>query len=202
MLVIVFNFKSMKKSILFYMLILLPILNSCSKEDEEFYNAVYTSIPNLVTLEVESNYNVNDVLWLNTNNFSRYLNQPNQTTPLDVFKTTKSNYFVFTYRLEKKINEVDWENVSVGNNFVVEKGRITTNLYITGYADFNSTTNQYEHRGGIKLTQPGQYRLVFFDGYNGSNFDLISDSANNFTFLTINTSAVNLSGTTYNFTVN
>ncbi|WP_276979075.1 hypothetical protein [Flavobacterium filum] len=192
----------MKKSILFYMLILLPILNSCSKEDEEFYNAVYTSIPNLVTLEVESNYNVNDVLWLNTNNFSRYLNQPSQTTPLDVFKTTKSNYFVFTYRLEKKINEVDWENVSVGNNFVVEKGRITTNLYITGYADFNSTTNQYEHRGGIKLTQPGQYRLVFFDGYNGSNFDLISDSANNFTFLTINTSAVNLSGTTYNFTVN
>lgn len=192
----------MKKSILFYMLILLPILNSCSKEDEEFYNAVYTSIPNLVTVEVENSYEVNDVLWLNTNNFSRYLNQPNQTTPLDVFKTTKSNYFVFTYRLEKKINNDEWENVTIGNNFEVEKGRITTNVYINGYADFNATTNQYEHRGGIKLTQPGEYRLVFFSGYNGSNFDLISDSANNFTFLTINTTAVNLSGTTYNFTVN
>jgi len=192
----------MKKSILFYILFLLPILNSCSKEDEEFFNAVYTTIPNLVTVEVQSSYNVNDVLWLNTNNFSRYLNQPNQTTPLDVFKTTQSNYFIFTYRLEKKINESEWENVSVGNNFIAEKGRITTNVYVSGYADFNATTNQYEHRGGIRLTQPGDYRLIFFDGYNGSNFDLISDSANNFTFLTINTTAVNLSGTTYNFTVN
>ncbi|MFY7743196.1 MAG: hypothetical protein ACOVQR_11135 [Flavobacterium sp.] len=192
----------MKKSILFYILLLLPILNSCSKEDEEFFNAVYTTIPNLVTVEVQSNYNVNDVLWLNTNNFSRYLNQPNQTTPLDVFKTTRSNYFIFTYRLEKKINESEWENVSVGNNFIAEKGRITTNVYVSGYADFNATTNQYEHRGGIRLTQPGDYRLIFFDGYNGSNFDLISDSANNFTFLTINTTAVNLSGTTYNFKVN
>jgi hypothetical protein len=119
-----------------------------------------------------------------------------------VFKTTRSNYFIFTYRLEKKINESEWENVSVGNNFIAEKGRITTNVYVSGYADFNATTNQYEHRGGIRLTQPGDYRLIFFDGYNGSNFDLISDSANNFTFLTINTTAVNLSGTTYNFTVN
>lgn len=191
----------MKKSILFYIFILLPILISCSKEDEEFYNAVYTSIPNLVTVEVESSYSVNDILWINTNNFSRYLNQPNQTTPLDVFKTTKSNYFVFSYRLEKKINN-DWENVAIGNNYEVEKGRISTNVYITGYADFNATTNQYEHRGGIKLTQSGEYRLVFFEGYNGSNFDLISDSANNFTFLTINTTAVNLNGSTYNFVVN
>jgi hypothetical protein len=192
----------MKKSILFYILFLLPILNSCSKEDEEFFNAVYTTIPNLVTVEVQSSYNVNDVLWLNTNNFSRYLNQPNQTTPLDVFKTTQSNYFIFTYRLEKKINESEWENVSVGNNFIAEKGRITTNVYVSGYADFNATTNQYEHRGGIRLTQPGDYRLIFFDGYNGSNFDLISDSANNFTFLTINTTAVNINGVAYNFTVN
>lgn len=192
----------MKKSILLYMLILLPILNSCSKEDEEFYNAVYTTIPNLVEVEVQENYEVNDVLWLNTNTFSRYLSEPNQTRPLDVFKTTNSSYFAFTYRLEKRINADTWENVAIENNFVVDKGRLATIVYITGYADFNSVTNQYEHRCGIRLTEPGEFRIVFFSGYNGNNFDLISDSGNNKTFLTINTTAQNINGSSYTFTVN
>jgi hypothetical protein len=192
----------MKKSYLFYFLFVLPIFISCSKEDEEFYNAVYTAIPNLVEVEVQNNYVVNDILWLNTNSFNRYLPEPNQTTPLDVFKTSNSNYFAFTYRLEKRINEDTWENIAIENNFVVDKGRLATTIYITGYADFNSTTNQYEHRCGIRLTEQGEYRIVFFSGYNGNNFDLISDSGNNKTFLTINTTAKNISGSSYTFTVN
>ncbi len=191
----------MKKSILFYILLLLPILNSCSKEDEEFFNAVYTTIPGLVTIEAQPSFAVNDIIWLNTNTFSRYLTEPNQTTPLDVYKTTKSETFSFLYRLEKQVNG-EWENVAIGTNFIENKGEMSIGNYITGIAFYNEVTEAYEYRGGIILTQPGQYRIGFFSGFNGFNFDIISESANRSTFLTIATTAFNAPNGFYTFTVN
>jgi len=182
-------------------LTLITLLISCSKEDEEFYNAVYTTIPDLVSIEVQPNYEVNDILWINTNTFSRYLSEPNQTTPLDVYRTTNSQKFSFLYRLEKQVDG-EWENVAVGNNFVEEDGSMSIGNYVTANAIYNSNTETYEFRGGLLLTQTGQYRIGFFSGYNGSNFDIISDSANRSTFLTIATTAINATGGFYNFTVN
>jgi hypothetical protein len=187
------------KYTLFLALITLSI--SCSKEDEEFYNAVYTTIPNLVSIEVQPNYAVNDVLWLNTNAFSRYLSEPNQTTLLDVYRTTNSQKFSFIYRLERQVAG-NWEIVSVGNNTVLDEGEMSIGNYITANAIYNSTTEAYEFRGGLQLTEAGQYRIGFFSGYNGSNFDIISDSANNSTFLTIATTANNVTNGFYTFTVN
>lgn len=187
------------KYTLFLALITLSI--SCSKEDEEFYNAVYTTIPNLVSIEVQPNYAVNDVLWLNTNAFSRYLSEPNQTTLLDVYRTTNSQKFSFIYRLERQVAG-NWEIVSVGNNTVLDEGEMSIGNYITANAIYNSTTEAYEFRGGLRLTEAGQYRIGFFSGYNGSNFDIISDSANNSTFLTIATTANNVTNGFYTFTVN
>lgn len=174
---------------------------SCSKEDEEFYNAVYTNIPGLVSIEVQPSYEVNDVLWLNTDSFSRYLSEPNQTTPLDIYRTTNSQKFSFLYRLEKQVNG-EWENVAVGNNIETNKGQMSIGNYVTAIAMYNPTTESYEYRGGLRLTQTGQYRIGFFNGYNGSNFDIISDSSNNSTFLTIATTAINATNGFYNFTVN
>ena len=187
------------KHTLFLALITLSI--SCSEEDEEFYNAVYTTIPNLVSIEVQPNYAVNDVLWLNTNAFSNYLSEPNQTTLLDVYRTTNSQKFSFIYRLERQVAG-NWEIVSVGNNTVLDKGEMSIGNYITANAIFNSTTEEYEFRGGLRLTQAGQYRIGFFSGHNGSNFDIISDSSNNSTFLTIATTANNVTNGFYTFTVN
>ncbi|MEZ4837625.1 hypothetical protein [Flavobacterium sp.] len=190
------------KALHYTFLFALVILSlSCSKEDEEFYNAVYTTIPGLVTIETESNYEVNDILWLNTNSFSRYLSEPNQTTLLDVYRTTNSQTFSFLYRLEKQVDG-EWENVSVGNNFIENKGEMTIGNYITGIALYNNSNESYEFRGGLVLTEPGQYRIGFFSGFNGSNFDIISESANRSTFLTIATTAVNTVNGFYTFTVN
>lgn len=174
---------------------------SCSKEDEEFYNAVYTAIPGLVAIEVQPGYNVNDVLWLNTNALSRYLPEPDQTTPLDVYRTTNSQKFSFLYRLEKQVNG-EWQNVSVGNNIIEDKGEMRIGNYITANAIYNSNTETYEYRGGLRLTETGQYRIGFFSGYNGTDFDLISDSSNRSTFLTIATTANNTTNGFYHFTVN
>lgn len=184
-----------------FLLALITLSISCSKEDEEFYNAVYTTIPNLVSIEVQPNYAVNDVLWLNTNAFSRYLSEPNQTTLLDVYRTTNSQKFSFIYRLERQVAG-NWEIVSVGNNTVLDEGEMSIGNYITANAIYNSTTEAYEFRGGLRLTEAGQYRIGFFSGYNGSNFDIISDSANNSTFLTIATTANNVTNGFYTFTVN
>ena len=184
-----------------FLLALITLSISCSKEDEEFYNAVYTTIPNLVSIEVQPNYAVNDILWLNTNAFSRYLSEPNQTTLLDVYRTTNSPKFSFIYRLEKQVAG-NWEIVSVGDNFVVEDGEMSIGNYITANAIYDSNTEAYEFRGGLRLTEAGQYRIGFFSGYNGSNFDIISDSANNSTFLTIATTANNVTNGFYTFTVN
>ncbi len=174
---------------------------SCSKEDEEFYNAVYTAVPGLVAIEVQPGYNVNDVLWLNTNALSRYLPEPDQTTPLDIYRTTNSQKFSFLYRLEKQVNG-EWQNVAVGNNIVEDKGEMRIGNYITANAIYNSNTEIYEYRGGLRLTETGQYRIGFFSGYNGTDFDLISDSSNRSTFLTIATTANNTTNGFYNFTVN
>lgn len=182
-------------------LTLLAFSISCSKEDEEFYNAVYTTVPGLVTIEVQPNYEVNDILWVNTNSFSRYLAEPNQTTLLDVFQTTNSQKFSFLYRLEKQVNG-EWENVAIGNNFVEQDGSMSIGNYVTANAIYNTNTEAYEYRGGLRLTDPGQYRIGFFSGFNGSNFDIISDSGNRSTFLTIATTAINATNGFYNFTVN
>lgn len=182
-------------------LALLTFSISCSKEDEEFYNAVYTTVPGLVTIEVQANYEVNDILWVNTNSFSRYLAEPNQTTLLDVFQTTNSQKFSFLYQLEKQVNG-EWENVAIGNNFVEQDGSMSIGNYVTANAIYNTNTEAYEYRGGLRLTDPGQYRIGFFSGFNGSNFDIISDSGNRSTFLTIATTAINATNGFYNFTVN
>lgn len=187
------------KYTLFLALITLSI--SCSKEDEEFYNAVYTTIPNLVSIEVQPNYEVNDILWLNTNAFSRYLSEPNQATLLDVYRTTNSQKFSFIYRLEKQVAG-NWEVVPAGNIFVEDQGSMSIGNYVTANAIYDSNAEAYEFRGGLRLTEAGQYRIGFFSGYNGSNFDIISDSSNNSTFLTIATTANNVTNGFYTFTVN
>lgn len=184
-----------------FFLFVITLVISCSKEDEEFFNAVYTNIPGLVSVEVQANYEVNDILWLNTNTFSRYLPEPDQSALLDVYRTTNSEKFSFLYRLERQVAG-EWENVAVGPNFVVEKGEISIGNYVTAFAIFNPSTDAYEFRGGLRLTQAGQYRIGFFSGYNGTNFDIISDSGNRSTFLTIATTANNSTDGFYSFTVN
>jgi hypothetical protein len=190
--------KTLQYTLLF---VLITLSVSCSKEDEEFYNAVYTNIPGLVTIEAQPSFEVNDVLWLNTDTFSRYLAEPNQTTPLDVYRTTNSETFSFLYRLEKQVNG-EWENVAIGSNFIENKGEMSIGNYVTGVAFYNDVTEAYEYRGGIVLTESGQYRIAFFSGFNGTNFDIISESANRSTFLTIATTAINASNGFYTFTVN
>jgi len=176
----------------------------CSNKDSEFYNDIYVTIPELVTIETQNSYAVNDVLWLNSDNFSRYLTEPNQTTQLDVLKTTNAQSFSFTYLLEKKVGTDTWELVLPGNALITQRGSaVETDLFIAAACVYNAGSEEYEFRSGIRLTQPGEYRLSF--GYNSVSttaVELRSDSFNNNLFLNINSPNTELDGSgNYNFTV-
>ena len=177
----------------------------CSNKDSEFYNDVYLSVPELIAVETRNVYFVDDVIYLNSDNFSRYLDEPNQPNPLDVFKTTGgTTSFSFTYMLEKKVGTDLWELVSLGSNLLKERGNAQeTDLYVEATCIYNDNTEAYEFRNGLRLAQAGEYRINF--GYNSASttgVDLRSNSFNNNLFVNINSSVPSLdSAGNYNFTV-
>lgn len=177
----------------------------CSNKDSEFYNDVFITIPNLVRIETQSNYVVNDIVWLNSDDFSRYLNEPSQSTPLDAYKTTNgATSFNFTFMLEKQVDADNWQLVTLGDNLIREKGYIEeTDLFIAAASVYNPATEHYEFRNGLRITQPGVYRISY--GYNSvstTNVELRSESLNHNLFLNINSPSNDLDGGgNYIFTV-
>lgn len=168
-------------------------------DDDEFYNSKYLSLPNLIAIEHQANFAVGDVLWVNTN-FSRYQSEPNQTTPLDLFRTTGGASFSFAYGLEKKTGTDTWTPVDI-QSIIEDEGGVEANYFVVAESIYDPISQNYKFRAGIPLTQTGEYRLVF--GLSEvSQLELSSNnSTSEDTFLTIQTTANNLTGGYYNFTV-
>lgn len=178
-------------------------LISCDSNDDGFYNSEYLTIPNLVTIETQPSYAVNDYIYVNSV-INRLQSQANQTTLLDLRKSTgNAPSFNFTYLLERKVGS-DWVLVTVTeNNTIVQNGHLFTGGFYDAYADFDPISDSYLFRAGIKLENAGEYRLSF--GYNSGNagVDLRSNSTGNNIFLNINSPTNNLNSEGYYlFTVN
>ncbi|WDO12154.1 hypothetical protein MH928_12550 [Flavobacterium sp. WW92] len=168
-------------------------------DDDEFYNSKYLSLPNLIAIEHQNSFAVGDMLWVNTN-FSRYQPEPNQTTPLDLFRTTGGASFSFVYGLEKKTGTDTWTQLDI-QNIIEDEGDAVVNYFVIAESIYDPASQNYKFRAGIPLTQAGEYRLVF--GFTEvSQLELSSNnSTSEDTFLTIQTTANNVSGGYYNFTV-
>lgn len=198
--------KKMKKfKIIIVLFTITSFLSSCNTTDDGYYNSVYLTIPNLVSIETQNSYSVNDYLYINSI-INRLQTEAGQTSLLDLRKSTNNApSFTFTYLLEKKINATDWEIVTLTtSNTNIPKGHIFYGGFYSAYADYNLTSEKYELRSGIKLETAGEYRLSF--GYNSSStnaVDLSSDSSENNIFVNINSLCNNLdSQGYYSFTVN
>lgn len=178
---------------------------SCDTNDDDFYNSEYISIPNLVQIQTQSTYAVGDYLYVNSN-FARLQSEPNQTTFLDLRKSTgNADAFKFSYLLEKKINATDWQLVDASPaNRTIVSGQFETGSFYDASAVYNAVSDKYEFKTGIKLTSSGEYRLSF--GYNSSStnqVELRSTSVNGNIFVNIFSNMANLdSEGYYNFTVN
>lgn len=178
-------------------------LLSCNNNDDGFFNSEFLSIPNLVTIETQPTYSVNDYIYVNSLIY-RLQPEANQSTMLDLRKSTgNADSFNFTYLLERKVGN-DWTLVEVtANNSVIPQGHLYTGGFYDAYADFDTVLDAYKFRAGIKLENAGEYRLSF--GYNSSNLevDLRSTSTGNNFFLNISSATNNLDSLGYYyFTVN
>ena len=181
------------KKILFTIMITMLFI-SCNTDDNSFYNDQNLTIPNLIQIEVpSSDLHVNDYLYINSY-VNRLVSEPNQSTPLDIRKSTgNADSFVFSYYLEKKINATDWTYVNIDkNSLIVDKGSVSTGEYLLASSLFNTTNDRYEYRVGIPMLSSGQYRISFdYDPLNNL-IQMRSNSQNNNIFLNIDTTSNNL----------
>lgn len=191
----------MKNIKLLFLAIVATVSFSSCGDDDEFYNSKSISIPGLIEIENEPNYEVGDVLYLNTN-FSKLLTEPGQSAPLDIFKTTDgATSFSFYYGLEKRNPDNTWTAVNLENKMILDQGEVFDGDYSIGQAIFNPVTQTYQFRAGIPLQETGNYR-IFFGLSDASHLELTSvNSSKRSIYLSIKTTANNLTDGFYNFTV-
>lgn len=180
-----------------YTLVLALFFSACNTNDDTFYNDKNISIPNLVQVEVPFiPLHVNDYLYVHSF-INRLQSEPNQTTLLDLRKSTgNADRFLFSYFLEKKISATEWAYVNIDKNtIIIDKGDASTGQYILANALFNSTTDEYEYRVGIPMLSTGEYRLSFDSDPSNNMIQLRSNSINNNLFLNIDTTSSTIDGT-------
>ena len=184
-------------------LLFLSLLMSCNTNDDDFYNTQTTSIPNLVTVEISSTgYNVGDYIYINSI-INRIQTEANQSTPLDIRKSTgNASSLSFNYVLERKIDATTWETVdATSSNLNLTKGQFLNGDYYTADALFNSLSDAYEFRAGIKLNTAGDYRITFINSSGANQVELRSNSSESNIVLNINSTTNTANGSSYNFTV-
>ena len=155
--------------------------------DDEFYNAVYLSAPDLISIDASSGNSIS----LRTE-FSRFLPELGQTAPLDVYKTSGALSFGYAYKFQKKDANNNWVAV-LGNG----------DEFTPADAVYDPVSMTYLSDITIQITDPGEYRLKFEDSYTGSQAtDLISRNPSNKTLVRITTNPIGLnSDGHYYFTI-
>ena len=167
------------------------LTSTTCESDYNDINVKNLNIPNLIEIEIHPVYNVNDILYINSS-FSRYLPEAGYSTLLDIYKTTGSDRYGFSFNLEKKSAYNTWSNLDINSSLNIDKGEFQYGAICV----LNNVTNQYEFRAGIPLLEAGQYRLSFQPYLNQYSYT-------NKLIVNINTTAADLDNEGfYNFTVN
>jgi hypothetical protein len=193
----------MKKSIVYFSALTL-LLAACDTNDDAFYNTKYVkSQDNLVSIATQTDYDIDDVLYINVN-IPREVQVQGEPGLLNVFETTGgAQRFIYSYYLEKKISETTWELIDMTNLFVGGDDNGIAGSFVQGVAKLNTLGTAYQSTGGIRLTQNGTFRITF--SLNSSAPDRIglrSDSRNNNITLILSSDANAIDGSSsYTFTV-
>lgn len=175
----------------------------CSNKDSEFYNDVYVTVPDLVTVQ-PSLIPESQTIFINAS-IARFLTVANISNPLDIFKTTGgATKLVFSYELEKENTNGTWDYIEFSSaNVATAIGESEVGSFVVGRCVYNPDTNFYEYQAGIQALTPGNYRMSF--GYNSFDTNLIefrSESVGNNLSINIDSPASILDGNGYySFTV-
>lgn len=158
----------------------------CSNKDSEFYNDVFATVPNLVTV-AESPVPEIPGLFV-TASIPKLLTVAGLSQPLDIFRSTGgATKLLFSYEIEKEISANNWEYVEIASeNILSVSGESQVGSFVLGNAVLNSGTNIFEYQAVIQNLSAGNYRLSF--GYNSQITNLVefrSQSTNNNLFLNL-----------------
>lgn len=190
------------KKIIFSFIVLVAF--SCDTENRNFYNTVYFTSPTpIIQVEVPIiPINANDFIYVNTDDFDNILIEPGQSTPLNIFKTTHSPFMRFFFTLEKNVNG-EWTTVVLNvNDLIVDKGEANLTTSINVAAKYNSLSDSFESRIGIRLTSQGQYRLFFQPSLQTSgHLQMASDLMKGTTAVVVSSTLLNGQGNVFNFSV-
>lgn len=192
------------QSFFFVALATILMAADCSNKDSEFYNDVFITAPNLVTVQYDVSVPAVPVLYVNAI-FSRYLTVPNHPRPIDLYVSSGgARAFNFSYELEKETAPDVWEVYEVTDSQIISGyGETYTGSFIEANAIYNSNNPSYEYIAGITNLPGGNYRLSF--GYNSistTDVELRSLSSGNNLFVNIKAPYSGLdAGGYYHFTI-
>jgi len=170
----------------------------CSNKDSEFYNDVFVSSPELVSVYTDDALPTNPTITVEAD-IDRLLTIPGKTNPLDIFKTTGgATKLEFSYEIEK-LSGTEWIPVSIQNNQLgIDRGEAYGGDFVLGKCVYNLATDIYEYKVNISGLAAGSYRLSF--GYNSlstTDVEFRSESIGNNLFLNLNSRYSALDGAGY-----
>lgn len=178
----------MKTIQIFFFVALASVLMAadCSNKDSEFYNDVFVTASNLVTVE-SSDVPEDQTIYVNAN-IPKTLTVDGLTQPLDIYKTTGGATKIdFSYEVEKQSNGV-WDYIEISNDQVATtKGETEVGYFVLAKAKYDASTETYEFHSRLQNLSAGTYRLSF--GYNSNVNNIVemrSESVNNNLFLNLN----------------
>lgn len=152
-------------------------LSACDSSDDDFYNMVYITKPNLIEIERQPNYQLNENLTFHVD-IPNLIEEEGQNNPLNIYEMTKSDVLLVGYHIEK------WEN----NQWIVFQ---EFDPEFTGAITYNGSSYQLTKQ--IPLTQTGSYRLIFGQGFKANTIGIMSKLSleRQHTGITISTTAIN-----------
>lgn len=193
------------KYIFFVAMATLLMAADCSNKDSEFYNDVFVSAGNLVTVKTSVSSEREVSIKAEIPRFLQVSNIPNPPPPLDIFKTTGgATRMTFSFELEKENTDGTWDFIEfLPTNLSTISGESQVGSFVLAQCVYDGT-DSYDYEASIKGLSAGNYRLSF--GYNSTATNIIefrSESTNNNLFLTLNSPTSLLDGSgNYRFTIN
>lgn len=182
------------------------VLIGCNTNDDGFYNETYIKAENnLVVIQQQiAPYSVDDFVLFNAI-IPNLLQEDAFSNLLNIRQSTgNAERFNMTVVLEKLNSDGTWNYINLSNQLIIEEGSGLAGNFAKCTLVFDNNLQEYRFSGGIKLAEPGSYRMSFgISPSSGKIIELRSESPGENLQMNIKTSsdAVDASGK-YNFTVN
>ncbi len=159
----------MKKTLTLFFVLIFTI--SCYNNDEKPDEYISLNVQDLIIVNALPQYKTGDVLTIETV-FSKLQKEPGQNTLLDIYKTTQSKEFGYSFTLEKKVFNGNYLAIDLlSSDFVKDgKGKLTLGAFPMAICLLNENNNLYEFKQGLILNEPGFYSLRFNQNIKNVSF--------------------------------